>query len=327
MVRAVQKTIDYSTKQALEQMIHRCGLSTAYNIFEYSIRGHNGTKFMFQGLEANPESIRGWESIDIIWVDEAQAVSKETWNLLLPTARKHGVEVWITFNPKLSTDYAWKLAKNPEDNWFVQFVTYKDMPSSWRSPQAEQIRLRMLKEDPDLYSHEYLGQLREGAEAKVLPLKNLHLSISQYRKQYEVGVPVAGLDIADSDSGDHNCLNIKRGPVITYINRWRGLDPAKTVERANKICLSKGVTLLSYDAGGFGSVVKSAFNYINPKYVVRPVHFGGKVAGPKRQFQYLISNKDFFARRKDQLGWALRMRLERLSQITSGEIENLAFQF
>ena len=324
--RAVQKTIEYSSKEALETMIRRCGLSTLYNIFEYSIRGHNGTKFMFQGLERNRESIRGWESIDIIWVDEAQAVERETWDILLPTARKHGVEIWVTFNPRRSVDEAWQMATKPGKNWFVKFVTFNDAPSSWRSPQAEEIRLRMKNSDPIRYAHEYLGELDErGDSTRVMPWRNLGVAVDKYDRSYAVGVPLAGLDVADSDDGDWNCLVIRKGPVVTYIERWRGLGAAETAEKAHNICKRYGVTLLSYDAGGIGNIVKSALNHLNPSYEVRPIHFGGKVTGADVYFQWMISNKDYFGKRKDQLGWNLRMRLERLARMIKDGEEKVSF--
>ena len=321
-VRAVQKTIEHSTKYALEGMIRRCELNNVYNIFEYSIRGINGTKFMFQGLEGQRESIRGWEAIDIVWVDEAQAVSKETWEILLPTMRKPGVEVWITFNPKRSSDHAWKMAQNPEPDWFVRKVNFNDMPSAWRSPESEKIRLRTLREEPERYPHIYLGECDEaGEKPKVLPFKNVLLSKKLYKKEYAIGHPIAGMDLADSESGDWNCIVIRKGPCIEYIRRWRGLDPAQSAKRAHSICLNHGVQLLAYDAGGVGSVFKSAINSIAPSYLVRGVNFGSTVAGAELPYSGILTNRDYFARRNSQLAWALRMRLERLSRIHNGTPE------
>jgi phage terminase large subunit len=76
-----------------------------YQVLETEIRGANGSEFSFSGLsEQTVDSIKSFEGCDIVWVEEAQTVSKRSWSVLIPTIRKPGSEIWITFNPELDTD-------------------------------------------------------------------------------------------------------------------------------------------------------------------------------------------------------------------------------
>ena len=59
-----------------------------------------GSRFMFYGLKSNPTKIKSMEGIDIVWCEEAESISKESWDTLIPTIRKEGSQIWISFNPR-----------------------------------------------------------------------------------------------------------------------------------------------------------------------------------------------------------------------------------
>ena len=49
-------------------------------------------------------NIKSLEGAEILWVEEAQNVSKKSWRTVIPTIRKPGSEIWVSFNPELETD-------------------------------------------------------------------------------------------------------------------------------------------------------------------------------------------------------------------------------
>ena len=63
---------------------------------------HLGTnaEFMFYGIKNNPTKIKSLEGIDICWVEEAEAVTKESWDILIPTIRKPFSEIWVELQPE-----------------------------------------------------------------------------------------------------------------------------------------------------------------------------------------------------------------------------------
>jgi phage terminase large subunit len=100
----------------------------------------NGTEFLFSGLsDQTAESIKSFEGVDKVWVEEAQAVSKRSWDILVPTIRKDGSEIIVTLNPELDTDetYTRFIASPPPDSVVVQ-INYADNP--WFPSVLEQER-------------------------------------------------------------------------------------------------------------------------------------------------------------------------------------------
>src|SRR5690606_19695553 len=103
--REVQKSIKDSVHSLLSDQIQAMGLGHIYQVLQTEIRGVNGTEFLFAGLSTQTvESIKSYEGVDICWVEEARAVSKRSWSILIPTIRKEGSEIWVSFNPELDTD-------------------------------------------------------------------------------------------------------------------------------------------------------------------------------------------------------------------------------
>src|SRR4051812_34892746 len=107
--RETQKSIADSVYKLLCDQISDLGLSQFYEITKTNIRGANGTEFTFAGIrQSSVGDIKSYEGCDICWVEEAQIVSKRSWEILIPTIRKDGSEIWISFNPDLETDETYK---------------------------------------------------------------------------------------------------------------------------------------------------------------------------------------------------------------------------
>jgi phage terminase large subunit len=102
--REFQVSIKDSVHKLLTDQINAMGLDSFYEITQTTIRGKNGSEFFFIGLKNNITNVKSFEGVDICWVEEAQTVSKTSWNVLIPTIRKDGSEIWVTFNPELETD-------------------------------------------------------------------------------------------------------------------------------------------------------------------------------------------------------------------------------
>lgn len=97
--RETQRSIADSVHRLLADQIDAMGLSWFYTVIHETIRGANGTEFFFKGLRYNSQEIKSTEGVDICWVEEAMSVSADSWDFLIPTIRKEGSEIWVTFNP------------------------------------------------------------------------------------------------------------------------------------------------------------------------------------------------------------------------------------
>lgn len=97
--REIQRSIRDSSKRLLDDRIAALDLAGAYRSTAEAIHGRNGSLFLFAGLRSNPESIKSMEGVDIAWVEEAASVSQRSLDILVPTVRKPGSELWFTWNP------------------------------------------------------------------------------------------------------------------------------------------------------------------------------------------------------------------------------------
>src|SRR6185437_15618646 len=102
--RETQKSIGDSVHKLLDDQIKLLGLEKFYEVQKSAIIGANGTEFIFAGIRQNVHNLKSYEACDICWVEEAQTVSKSSWDVLVPTIRKEGSEIWVSFNPDLETD-------------------------------------------------------------------------------------------------------------------------------------------------------------------------------------------------------------------------------
>jgi len=149
--REVQRSIKQSVHQLLSDQIQSLNLGSFYEILENEIRGKNGTKFSFTGLANNTvESIKSFEGVDRVWVEEAQTVSKKSWDILIPTIRKPGSEIWVSFNPDLDSDDTYKrFVIDTPDNAKVVKVNWSDNPWFPDVLNAERIHSKQTSDDYD----------------------------------------------------------------------------------------------------------------------------------------------------------------------------------
>ena len=149
--REVQRSIKQSVHQLLNDQIQSLGLGSFYEVLENEIRGKNGTKFNFTGLANNTvESIKSYEGVDRVWVEEAQTVSKKSWDILIPTIRKPNSEIWVSFNPDLDSDDTYKrFVIDTPDNAKVVKVNWSDNPWFPDVLNAERIHSKQTSDDYD----------------------------------------------------------------------------------------------------------------------------------------------------------------------------------
>lgn len=155
--REIQQSINESVKSMIESRIVAAGLSSFFTIKNTEITAANGSKFIFRGLsDVTADSIKSLDNIDIVWCEEAQALSQRSLDLLLPTIRKETSEIWMSMNPEMDTDpvYTTFIAKPPANARVIQ-VNWDKNPFWNAALEAE--RLRSKADDPDRYEHIWEG--------------------------------------------------------------------------------------------------------------------------------------------------------------------------
>ena len=166
-LREVQNSIKDSVKQLIEDKIIALGLEDRFEVLEREIRGPNGSLCVFRGLQNHTAaSIKSLEGFDIAWVEEAQTISAKSIQLLTPTIRKPGSELWFTWNPDLeSAPVEHLLRHDPPEGAVVVQANWNDNP--WF---PEELRLDMerdRKRDPGVYQHVWNGAYSTRSETRI----------------------------------------------------------------------------------------------------------------------------------------------------------------
>lgn len=165
--REYQASIKQSVHQLLSDQISALGLGAHYSILETEIKGANGTSFAFTGLASHTvDSIKSYEGIDRVWIEEAQTVSKRSWDILIPTIRKPASEIWVTLNPELDSDEAYRrFVVNPPPNAIVRKVNYTDNP--WFPEVLEEERRHCWLTNREDYATIWEGKCRAAAQGAI----------------------------------------------------------------------------------------------------------------------------------------------------------------
>jgi len=165
--REIQKSMKDSVHRLLKDQIEALGLSDEYDVFDTEIRGKNGSLFLFTGLQSHTvDSIKSFEGVDRVWVEEGHGVSAKSWNTLIPTIRKENSEIWVTLNPDMDTDdtYIRFIAAPSDDTWLCE-VNWRDNP--WFPQVLDDERVKAKARDPESYDHIWEGKPRRVAEGAI----------------------------------------------------------------------------------------------------------------------------------------------------------------
>ena len=167
-IREVQRTLNQSVKKLIEMKIEDMGLGSLFDVQESQILAMNGGRIIFQGMQNHTaDSIKSLEGYDIAWVEEAQSLSQKSLDLLRPTIRKAGSELWFSWNPSLETDPVDVLLRgeSPPPGAIVVQANYRDNP--WLPDVLKEEIAYDQRRDPDKFAHVWLGEYQRNSEARV----------------------------------------------------------------------------------------------------------------------------------------------------------------
>lgn len=164
--REFQNSISDSVHRLLQDQITALELNPWFTITQTSITSHVGAQFIFKGLQRSIQEIKSTEGIDICWVEEAQTISENSWEILIPTVREEGSEIWISFNPQdeLDPTYQRFVVNTPPDS-VLRKVNWSENPHFPEVLNRE--REYMLKIDPEAYQHVWEGFCRRISDAVI----------------------------------------------------------------------------------------------------------------------------------------------------------------
>lgn len=164
-IREVQNSIKDSVRQLLIDKIAKFGLESAFEPLDSEIRGPNGSLIIFKGMQSyNADNIKSLEAYDIAWVEEAQTLSQHSLDMLRPTIRRQGSELWFSWNPRYKTDPVDVFfRKQKRDNAIAIAVNWRDNP--WFPDVLKKEMEDDFREDEDKAEHIWNGAYGAGKGA------------------------------------------------------------------------------------------------------------------------------------------------------------------
>jgi phage terminase large subunit len=159
-IREVQKDLAQSSKALIEAKLRKFGIGEAqgFKVYRDQIATPRDGVIIFKGMnDYTSDSIKSLEGFKRAWWEEAQTATQYSLNLLRPTIRADGSELWFSWNPKRKTDPVDVMLRGDEmpTGAVVVKANWRDNP--WFPKELEQERLDCLRMQPEQYDHIWEG--------------------------------------------------------------------------------------------------------------------------------------------------------------------------
>jgi phage terminase large subunit len=331
--RRFQNKISESVYALIESKIAASPGAADFELTNNSIRNkRTGSEFLFYGIERSLNEIKSLEGVDILWLEEANYLTEGQCEVIFPTIRKQGSEIWMIFNPDSFTDYVYQnFVVNPPPNTIVQKINWDDNP--FLSETMLEVIHEHFRRDPEGARHIYGGEAKMNNDRAVIPYLYVQACIDAHEKLgFEAsGSRRIGFDVAD-DGGDLNSLVFTHGNVTEWLETWAGLENEilKSTSRAWNAALERGASV-TFDCIGVGAHVGAKFNELNEgrnhtqRVESDAFNAGAGVPNPDDVYMELahtdILNKDHFSNAKaffwEQVATRMRKTYEAVNGIAT----------
>lgn len=223
-VREVQKSLKESAKRLIEDKITGFGLSSRFEVLNDSIKTPGGGVIIFQGMQDHTaETIKSLEGFHVAWTEEAQTMSARSLEMLRPTIRAPGSELWFSWNPRSATDPVDEFFRGlkPPENAIIRKINYD--ANLFFPPELEQERLHDLATKPDRYAHIWLGEYEPQVVGAIWDRQTIHQHRRDTAPDLErIIVSVDPAVSSEKGSNEHGIIVTGRGAD----NRGYVLDDA-----------------------------------------------------------------------------------------------------
>lgn len=197
--REFQNSIKESVHALLSDRIFDLGFDDFYTINREGISGENGTVFIFKGVVRNTQSIKSMAGITHLWIEEGQSISHASWEVLTPTIREKGSEIWITMNPEHEDDpIYYEFIENETPGAWVESVNWNRNPYFTEVLNEERLRMQQLYPE-EVYRHIWEGEIRRDSDDwQVIPTLWVEQAQARWSETPKPNIPMSaiGVDVA-----------------------------------------------------------------------------------------------------------------------------------
>jgi phage terminase large subunit len=320
--REFQVSISDSVHKLLSDLNTKYNLG--YEVLNNTIRHpQSKTEFLFYGLKTNVSKLKSLEGIDIVFLEEAENISQQSLDILIPTIRKEGSEIWLVFNPSSTFDAVYKTYVTPflselSDNGSYTDQTHHILKTGyWDNPHNSAETLldieKMRDEDYEKYLHIYKGDPISDTELSLIKPKYFDAAIDAHIKlNFEaVGHKALGYDPSDTGS-DNQAVVHRHGSVVKNIHDWEKYNLDEGVKAVHQLTLDNKINEVIFDVVGVGTGVKYMMSALDPNKTFRLTPFSGNATPrhPLQKYKDGEPNKEVFRNLRAQYYWSLKDRFE-----------------
>jgi len=326
-LRRFQNKISESVYSTLKRTIQEDDrLKDKFTITDKSIKSVTGSEFIFMGIQRNIDEIKGLDNIAFTWIEEAENITKEQWDLIRPTIlREENSTCLLVFNPRYATDYIYDqfVVKN-HDNVLKRKINYEDNPFLTNSAKAliEEDKKTLDIED---FNHIYQGEPKSNDDDAIIKRKWINASIDFHFEHFKepLGKKYLGFDVADSGD-DKNATVLRHAHIVTNIEEWQGKEDELQLSFTKVFNKAREENaIINYDSIGVGAGAGSKFKELNDASLTKRVQFhkfnaGGKILNPTDDYKINITNNEAFSNVKAQMWQIVADRFRNTYEMVEG---------
>lgn len=333
--REIMKSIEDSVMQEFIDEIDRRNLHQWFKIEKKGIQCPSvGGVIKFDGLARNQQKIKGYAGFDAAWLEEAENITADSLKFLIPTLRKDGSEIWISFNPDdpLGAVYTKFVTKCQYPEYLdgrlyciVRKINFEDNPEF---PEELRIDMELMREnDHEMYRHVYLGEPVGNSNLAIIKPMWVEAAIDAH---ITLGIGasggrIGGFDVSD-EGPDANAFIWRHGVIVQDVELWKDIDPNTAARHVFRESLRLGLDTVHYDNIGVGAGAKGAIREELDALSIKvtPAEFVGftasaAVVDPEWEYAPGKTNKDMFLNLKAQATWLLADRFRNTYDAINGK--------
>lgn len=253
--RETQNTISESVYSLMADLVREWGLDYEIQANKL-IHRQSGTEITFRGFrQQGAFNIQGMEGIDIVWIDEAQALTKQTIDVLIPTIRKENSKVFFTMNRHIVDDPAFHGFSNRADCLHIHVNYFEnEYCTSILLNEAKECQSNSLED----YEHIWLGKPLDKSEDAVFSLEQLiATSQNRYQARPYYGMKIGGFDIARFGDDKCACVILQQMGALhweaIHVEEWSKKDLNHTTGKILQIYMEQQLEKAIIDEDGIGA--------------------------------------------------------------------------
>jgi len=253
--RETQNSITESVYSLLSDLIKAYDLNFDIQANKI-VHRKTGSTINFRGFrEQGRFNIQGMEGVDILWIDESQAITKQTLDVLIPTIRKENARIFFSMNRHVHNDPVYVKFADRNDCLHIA-INFHENPYCPEALKKEAAECRKISEKD--YQHIWEGYPLDQSEdalfslSELLACKNAKHSLAE-----GYGIRLAGYDPARYGDDKTSATIIQQMGALhwqqIFVDEWEHKDLNYTTGRILSISAENNADKSIIDEDGIGA--------------------------------------------------------------------------